>query len=83
METERRFSGLYKGLEAGLRGLRDHFAHRAQSLQSAQTAYEEYRSGRDRVLHFLSSIPSYEPQETDSLGQVETKLKNQKVWGCF
>lgn len=31
------------------------------------------------MLQFLSHIPSYEPQETDSLSQMETKLKNQKV----
>lgn len=51
---------------------------RAQSLQGARAAYDDYRSGCDRVLQFLSSIPSYEPQETDSLSQMETKLKNQK-----
>jgi hypothetical protein len=31
------------------------------------------------VFQFLSNTPSYEPEETDSLNQVETKLKNQKV----
>ena len=31
------------------------------------------------MLQFLSHIPSYEPQETDTLSQMETKLKNQKV----
>ncbi|XP_015446553.1 periplakin isoform X2 [Pteropus alecto] len=51
---------------------------RAQSLRGARAAYDDYRSGCDRVLQFLSNIPSYEPQETDSLGQMETKLKNQK-----
>ncbi|XP_045398479.1 periplakin isoform X2 [Lemur catta] len=51
---------------------------RAQSLQSAGAAYADYRSGCDRVLQFLSNTPTYEPQETDSLSQVETKLKNQK-----
>ncbi|XP_042554328.1 periplakin isoform X2 [Dipodomys spectabilis] len=53
-------------------------AHRAQSLQSARAAYGRYRHGYDHVLQFLSNTPSYEPQETDSLSQVETKLKNQK-----
>lgn len=53
--------------------------HRAQSLHSARTAYDNYRSGYDHLLQFLSNIPSYEPQETDSLSQMETKLKNQKV----
>lgn len=51
---------------------------RAQSLQSAKAAYSEYCSGRDHVLQFLAKTPSYEPQETDSLSQMETKLKNQK-----
>ncbi|XP_032699664.1 periplakin [Lontra canadensis] len=58
--------------------LRQQAELRAQSLQSAKAAYEDYRSGCDHVLQFLSHIPSYEPQETDSLSQMETKLKNQK-----
>ncbi|KAG3259171.1 periplakin [Ictidomys tridecemlineatus] len=58
--------------------LRQQVEHRAQSLQGAKAAYEEYHRGYDRVLQFLSSTPSYEPQETDSLSQMETKLKNQK-----
>lgn len=53
--------------------------HRAQSLRSARAAYDDYRHGHDHVLQFLSSITSYEPLETDSLSQMETKLKNQKV----
>ncbi|XP_008844784.1 periplakin isoform X2 [Nannospalax galili] len=52
--------------------------HRAQSLQSARAAYDEYRRGYDYVLQFLANTPNYEPQETDSLNRVETKLKNQK-----
>ncbi|KAI5932462.1 Periplakin [Manis javanica] len=51
---------------------------RARSLQSARAAYDDYRAGCDRVLHLLSCTPSYEPRETDSLSQVETKLNNQK-----
>ncbi|KAM4813472.1 periplakin isoform X2 [Urocitellus parryii] len=58
--------------------LRQQVEHRAQSLQGAKAAYEEYHRGHDRVLQFLSSTPNYEPQETDSLSQMETKLKNQK-----
>ncbi|XP_022372360.1 periplakin [Enhydra lutris kenyoni] len=58
--------------------LRQQAELRAQSLQSAKAAYEDYRSSCDHVLQFLSHIPSYEPQETDSLSQMETKLKNQK-----
>uniref|UniRef100_A0A8C0WDP4 Periplakin n=1 Tax=Castor canadensis TaxID=51338 RepID=A0A8C0WDP4_CASCN len=51
---------------------------RGQSLQSARAAYDEYRHGYNHVFQFLSNTPSYEPEETDSLNQVETKLKNQK-----
>ncbi|KAL4685717.1 hypothetical protein H8959_001314 [Pygathrix nigripes] len=51
---------------------------RVQSLQSAKAAYEDFHHGRDHVLQFLAGIPSYEPQETDSLSEMETKLKNQK-----
>ncbi|XP_012587483.1 PREDICTED: periplakin-like isoform X2 [Condylura cristata] len=51
---------------------------RARSLQSAQAAYAEYRRGCDQALRFLSGVPSYAPQETDSLSQMETKLRNQK-----
>ncbi|KAB0352688.1 hypothetical protein FD754_017545 [Muntiacus muntjak] len=51
---------------------------RAQSLQSARAEHNAFCSGRDRLLQFLSHIPSYEPQETDGLSQVETKLNNQK-----
>ncbi|XP_045639892.1 periplakin isoform X1 [Ursus americanus] len=58
--------------------LRQQVELRAQSLQIARAAYDDYRSGYDHVLQFLSQIPSYEPQETDSLSQMETKLKNQK-----
>ncbi|XP_048645156.1 periplakin isoform X2 [Marmota marmota marmota] len=58
--------------------LRQQVEHRAQSLQGAKAAYGEYHRDYDRVLQFLSSTPSYEPQETDSLSQMETKLKNQK-----
>ncbi|XP_040829328.1 periplakin [Ochotona curzoniae] len=58
--------------------LRQQVENRVQSLQGAQAAYDEFHRGYNHVLHFLSSIPCYEPQETDSLSQVETKLKNQK-----
>uniref|UniRef100_A0A8C6ATS2 Periplakin n=1 Tax=Monodon monoceros TaxID=40151 RepID=A0A8C6ATS2_MONMO len=51
---------------------------RVQSLQSTRAAHDAFYSGRDRLLQFLSHIPSYEPQETDGLGQMETKLNNQK-----
>ncbi|XP_036999391.2 periplakin isoform X1 [Artibeus jamaicensis] len=58
--------------------LRQQAELRAQSLRSARAAYDDYRSGYNHVLQFLSNTPSYEPQETDSLSQMETKLKNQK-----
>ncbi|XP_035876851.1 periplakin isoform X2 [Phyllostomus discolor] len=58
--------------------LRQQAELRAQSLRSARAAYDDYCSGYNHVLQFLSNIPSYEPQETDSLSQMETKLKNQK-----
>ncbi|XP_058426096.1 LOW QUALITY PROTEIN: periplakin [Diceros bicornis minor] len=58
--------------------LRQQVELRAQSLQSARAAYDDYRGSCDHVLRFLSDIPSHEPQETDSLSQMETKLKNQK-----
>uniref|UniRef100_G1PLW9 Periplakin n=1 Tax=Myotis lucifugus TaxID=59463 RepID=G1PLW9_MYOLU len=58
--------------------LRQQAELRAQSLRSAKAAYDDYRSCCDHMLQFLSNIPSYEPQETDSLNQMETKLKNQK-----
>lgn len=68
------------------RGINEAFADydwlcllRVLSLQSARAAYNEYRRGYDQVLQFLANTPSYQPQETDSLSQVETKLKNQKV----
>uniref|UniRef100_A0A8C0DTX1 Periplakin n=1 Tax=Balaenoptera musculus TaxID=9771 RepID=A0A8C0DTX1_BALMU len=51
---------------------------RVQSLQSTRAAHDAFCSGRDHLLQFLSHIPSYEPQETDGLGQMETKLNNQK-----
>ncbi|KAM5227299.1 periplakin [Ctenodactylus gundi] len=58
--------------------LRQQLERRTQSLQSARAALDEYRQSYNCVLQFLSNTPSYEPQETDSLSQVETKLRNQK-----
>ncbi|XP_006897531.1 PREDICTED: periplakin [Elephantulus edwardii] len=51
---------------------------RSQSLQNAKATYDDFSSGYSYILQFLSSIPSYEPQEMDSVSQMETKLKNQK-----
>lgn len=76
-DLERQEAEVHK-LAQRLDNLRQQVERRAQSLQSAQAAYEDYRSGCDHMLQFLANIPSYEPQETDSLSQVDTKLKNQK-----
>lgn len=53
--------------------------HRTQTLQKAKSAYSNYRTNYDKVNQFLCNIPNYEPQETDNIQQVETKLKNQAV----
>ncbi|MEE6522147.1 hypothetical protein FKM82_020552, partial [Ascaphus truei] len=52
---------------------------RSQYLQKAKMAYSGYRSGYDRVDGWLHNLPNHEPKETDSVKQVETKLKNQRV----
>ncbi|KAM6165478.1 periplakin [Erethizon dorsatum] len=76
-DLERQEAEVHK-LSQRFNNLCQQLEHRAQSLQSARDAYDEYRRGYDHMFQFLSSIPSYEPQEMDSLSQVETKLKNQK-----
>ncbi|PNJ16556.1 periplakin [Pongo abelii] len=76
-DLERQEAEVHK-LGQRFNNLRQQVERRAQSLQSAKAAYEDFRRGHDHVLQFLASIPSYEPQETDSLSQMETKLKNQK-----
>ncbi|XP_051023192.1 periplakin [Acomys russatus] len=76
-DLERQEAEVYK-LNQRLSNLRQQVERRVQSLQSARAAYSEYRCGYDHVLRFLANTPSYEPQETDSLSQMETKLKNQK-----
>lgn len=50
-----------------------------QTLQKAKSAYSNYRTDYDKVNQFLCNIPSYEPQETDNIQQVEMKLKSQAV----
>ncbi|XP_036885805.1 periplakin isoform X2 [Sturnira hondurensis] len=76
-DLERQEAEVHK-LRQRFDNLRQQAELRAQSLRSARAAYEDYCSGYNHVLQFLSNIPSYEPQETDSLSQMETKLKNQK-----
>ncbi|XP_059901992.1 periplakin [Gadus macrocephalus] len=51
---------------------------RSQSLQRAKMAYNNYRNDYDNLNMWLSRVPNYEPRETDDVGQVETKLKNQR-----
>uniref|UniRef100_A0A3B4AI63 Uncharacterized protein n=1 Tax=Periophthalmus magnuspinnatus TaxID=409849 RepID=A0A3B4AI63_9GOBI len=48
-------------------------------LQRAKMAYKNYHNDYDNLNNWLSRIPNYEPRETDTAVQVETKLKNQKV----
>lgn len=76
-DLERQEAEVHK-LNQRFNNLNQQVERRAQSLQSARDAYSEYCRGYDHVLQFLVKTPSYEPQETDSLSQMETKLKNQK-----
>ncbi|XP_041531754.1 periplakin [Microtus oregoni] len=76
-DLERQEAEVHK-LNQRFNNLSQQVERRTQSLQSARAAYNEYRHGYDQVLQFLANTPSYQPQETDSLSQVETKLKNQK-----
>ncbi|CAI9624123.1 unnamed protein product [Staurois parvus] len=52
---------------------------RSQGLQKARTTYLNYRNGYDQVDGWMRNIPNYEPKDTDSVKQVETKLKNQRL----
>ncbi|MEJ1287417.1 periplakin [Cricetulus griseus] len=76
-DLERQEAEVHK-LNQRFNNLSQQVERRAQCLQSARAAYNEYRRGYDQVLQFLANTPTYQPQETDSLSQVETKLKNQK-----
>ncbi|CAL9703635.1 unnamed protein product [Knipowitschia caucasica] len=51
---------------------------RSQCLQRAKMSYKNYHNDYDNLNSWLSRIPNYEPRETDTTAQVETKLKNQK-----
>ncbi|XP_034045796.1 periplakin [Thalassophryne amazonica] len=51
---------------------------RSQSLQRASMAYSKYRNDYDDLNSWLGRIPNYDPQETDDLRQIQTKLNNQK-----
>lgn len=52
---------------------------RSQDLQKARTAYTNYRNSYDQLDGWLHHLPNYEPKDTDSVNQVETKLKNQRL----
>ncbi|KAM3916642.1 periplakin [Leptodactylus fuscus] len=52
---------------------------RSQGLQKAKTAYTNYRNSYDQLDGWLHNLPNYEPKDTDSVNQVETKLKNQRL----
>ncbi|XP_073504657.1 periplakin isoform X1 [Phyllobates terribilis] len=52
---------------------------RSQGLQKSKTAYTNYRNSYDQLDGWLHNLPSYEPKDTDSVNQVETKLKNQRL----
>ncbi|KAM5152388.1 periplakin [Mantella aurantiaca] len=51
---------------------------RSQGLQKGKTAYLNYRNGCDQIDGWLRNLPNYEPKDTDSVKQVETKLQNQR-----
>ncbi|KAH0631794.1 hypothetical protein JD844_019609 [Phrynosoma platyrhinos] len=76
-DIERQESELHK-LNQRLGNLSKQIDHRSQMLQKAKSAYSNYRSGYDNLSQFLYNVPNYEPQETDNISQVETKLKNQR-----
>ncbi|XP_072838472.2 periplakin [Pogona vitticeps] len=77
-DIERQEAELHK-LNQRFANLAKQIDHRSQVLQKAKSAYSSYRSGYDGLSHFLSNVPNYEPQETDTIRQVETKLKNQRA----
>ncbi|XP_044301605.1 periplakin [Varanus komodoensis] len=76
-DTERQEAELHK-LNQRFGNLKKQIEHRSQVLDKAKLAYSSYRSGCDNLSQFLCNVPNYEPQETDNIGQVETKLKNQR-----
>ncbi|KAG8545403.1 hypothetical protein GDO81_020937 [Engystomops pustulosus] len=52
---------------------------RSQGLQKARTAYTNYRSSYDHLDDWLRNLPNYEPKDTDSVNQVQDKLKKQRL----
>ncbi|KAM9457669.1 periplakin [Clarias gariepinus] len=51
---------------------------RTQSLQRAKNSYNNYRNDYENLNSWLSRVPNYEPHETDTVQQVDGKLKNQR-----
>ncbi|XP_029432185.1 periplakin isoform X2 [Rhinatrema bivittatum] len=58
--------------------LNQQLQNRTENLQKAKSTYAGYRNGCDNVNKWISSLPNYEPRETDGITQVDTKLKNQR-----
>lgn len=52
---------------------------RSQCLQRAKASYGSYRNDYDNLNSWLSRVPNYEPYESDTIQQVDGKLKNQRV----
>ncbi|XP_061456413.1 periplakin isoform X2 [Rhineura floridana] len=77
-DIERQDAELYK-LNQRFGNLNNQINHRSHMLQRAKSAYSNYRSGYDSLSQFLSNVSNYEPQETDNISQVKTKLKNQQA----
>ncbi|KAF4093093.1 hypothetical protein AMELA_G00028160 [Ameiurus melas] len=51
---------------------------RSHSLQRAKSSYGNYRIDYDNLNSWLSRVPNYEAHETDTVQQVDGKLKNQR-----
>ncbi|XP_033022824.1 periplakin isoform X1 [Lacerta agilis] len=77
-DIERQEAELHK-LNQRFGNLNKQIDHRSQMLQKAKLSYSNYRSGYNNLNQFLCNVPNYEPQETDNVSQVETKLKNQQA----
>uniref|UniRef100_H2ZY21 Periplakin n=1 Tax=Latimeria chalumnae TaxID=7897 RepID=H2ZY21_LATCH len=52
--------------------------NRSADLQKAKSSYSSYRSDYDDLNSWLSTLPNYEPKETDDLQEIDHKLKNQR-----
>ncbi|XP_077172111.1 periplakin [Paroedura picta] len=77
-DIERQEAELHK-LNQRFSNLGKQIDHRSQILQKAKSAYSNYCTGYDNLSHFFANVPNYEPQETDSVVNVENKLKSQRA----